>query len=86
MSSTSVIANIALVRGERAMKGRFKTARVRDGAVAFEVRAAALRNPRQSGHRFRRKAATGSDRKRPANPKEGGHPVDRVRRGALSAI
>src|SRR6266446_4177047 len=34
-----------------------------------------LRNPRQSGHRFRRKAATDSDRKRPANPNEGGHPV-----------
>jgi hypothetical protein len=45
-----------------------------------------LRNPRQSGHRFRRKAATDSDRKRPSNPNEGGHPVDRVRRGALSAI
>ncbi|WP_334508786.1 carbohydrate porin [Bradyrhizobium sp. AZCC 1693] len=45
-----------------------------------------LRNPRQGGHRFRRKAVTDSDRKRPANPNEGGHPVDRVRRGALSAI
>jgi hypothetical protein len=45
-----------------------------------------VRNPRQSGHRFRRKAATDSDRKRPPNPNEGGHPVDRVRRGALSAI
>jgi hypothetical protein len=48
MSSTSVIANIALVRGERAMKGRFKTARVRDGAVAFEVRAAASRLMRKA--------------------------------------
>ncbi len=45
-----------------------------------------VRNPRQSGHRFRRKAATDSDRKRPRDPNEGGHPVDRVRRGALSAI
>src|SRR5258708_12157532 len=45
-----------------------------------------LRNPRQSGHRFRRKAATDSDRKRPANPNAGGHPVDRGSRGALSAF
>jgi hypothetical protein len=45
-----------------------------------------VRNPKQSGHRFRRKAATDSDRKRSANPNEGGHPVDRVRQGALSAI
>src|SRR6266849_6330606 len=45
-----------------------------------------VRNPRQSGHRFRRKAAIDSDRKRPPNPIEGGHPVDRVRRGSLSAI
>ena len=45
-----------------------------------------VRNPRQSGHRFRRKAAIDSDRKRQPNPIEGGHPVDRVRRGALSAI
>ncbi|MGY4352201.1 transposase [Bradyrhizobium sp. GM7.3] len=45
-----------------------------------------LRNPGQSGHRFRRKAATDSDRKRPPDPNECGHPVDRVRRGALSAI
>ena len=45
-----------------------------------------VRNPRQSGHRFRRKAAIDSDRKRPPNPNECGHPVDRVRRGALSAI
>jgi hypothetical protein len=45
-----------------------------------------LRNPRQSGHRFRRKAATHSDRKRPPNPIEGGHPVDRVNWGSLSAI
>ena len=45
-----------------------------------------MRNPRQSGHRFRGKAATGSDRRQPPNPNEGGHPVDRVRRGALSAV
>ena len=45
-----------------------------------------MRNPRQSGNRFRRKAASDSDRKRPRNPNEGGHPVDRVRREALSAI
>jgi hypothetical protein len=52
----------------------------------LEDYAADLRNPRQSGHRFRRKAATDSDRKRPPNPNEGGHPVDRVKREALSAI
>src|SRR5258707_7014907 len=34
--------------------------------------------PTEGGHRFRSKATTQSD--------EGGHPVDRVRRGALSAI
>jgi hypothetical protein len=34
---------------------------------------AALRNPRQSGHRFRRKAVIQSDRKRPPIPIEGGH-------------
>jgi hypothetical protein len=45
-----------------------------------------LRNPRQCGHRFRRKAATQSDRKRPPIPNEGGHPVDRVKRGTLSAV
>jgi hypothetical protein len=45
-----------------------------------------VRNPRECGHRFRRKAATQSDRKRPPDPNEGGHPVDRVKRGALSAI
>ncbi len=45
-----------------------------------------MRIPRQSGHRFRRKAATQSDRKRPPNPNEGGHPVDGVIRGALSAV
>jgi SIR2-like domain len=33
-----------------------------------------LRNPSQCGHRFRRKAATQSDRKRPPNLNEGGHP------------
>ncbi len=55
--------------------------RIGDGSAETHVR-----NPRQSGHRFRRKAATDSDRKRPPNPNEGGHPVDRVRRGALSAI
>jgi hypothetical protein len=33
-----------------------------------------VRNPRQSGQRFRRKAAIDSDRKRPPNPNEGGHP------------
>jgi hypothetical protein len=48
MGSTSVIANIALVQGDCAMKGRFKTARVRDGAVAFEVRAAASRLMRKA--------------------------------------
>src|SRR6185437_13623700 len=48
--------------------------------------AVVLRNPRHSGHRFRRKAASDSDRKRPSNPNEGGHPVDRMRREALSAI
>jgi hypothetical protein len=45
-----------------------------------------LRIPRQCGHRFRRKAATDSDRKRPPDPNEGGHPVDGVIRGALSAV
>src|SRR5258705_8296135 len=45
-----------------------------------------VRNPRQSGHGFRWKAATDSDRKRPPDPDEGGHPVDRVRRGELSAV
>ena len=45
-----------------------------------------LRNPRQCGHRFRRKAATHSDRKRPPIPRQCGHPVERVRRGALSAV
>jgi hypothetical protein len=45
-----------------------------------------MRNPSQCGHRFRGKAATQSDRKRPPIPNEGGHPVDRVRRGALSAV
>src|SRR5262250_857673 len=33
-----------------------------------------LRNPSQCGHRFRRKAVTQSDRKRPPNRNEGGHP------------
>jgi hypothetical protein len=37
--------------------------------------------PRQGGHRFRRKAATQSDGKRPPIPNEGGHPIDRVKRG-----
>jgi hypothetical protein len=46
----------------------------------------AVRIPREGGHRFRRKAATQSDRKRPPNPNEGGHPVDGVMRGALSAV
>ena len=45
-----------------------------------------MRNPRQCGHRFRRKAATQSDRRRPRIPDEGGHPVDGVRRGTLSAV
>jgi len=45
-----------------------------------------MRIPKQSGHRFRRKAATQSDRKRPPNPNEGGHPVDGVIRGTLSAV
>jgi transposase len=45
-----------------------------------------MRNPRQCGHRFRRKAATQSDRKRPPIPNEGGHPVDGVKRGTLSAV
>jgi len=45
-----------------------------------------VRNPTEGGHRFRRKAATQSDRKRPPIPIEGGHPVDRVMRGRLSAI
>jgi hypothetical protein len=45
-----------------------------------------VRIPRQCGHRFRRKAATDSDRKRPPDPNEGGHPVDGVIRGALSAV
>jgi hypothetical protein len=35
---------------------------------------------------IRGKAATDSDGRRPPNPNEGGHPVDGVRRGALSAI
>jgi predicted alpha/beta-hydrolase family hydrolase len=60
-------------------------------AIAFEIAdfisaSLGVRNPRQSGHRFRRKAATRSDRKRPANPNEGGHPVDGVIRGTLSAV
>ena len=54
--------------------------------LGYEVFAGNMRNPRQSGHRFRRKATTDSDRKRPPNPNEGGHPVDRVSQGALSAI
>jgi transposase len=45
-----------------------------------------VRNPRQSGQRFRRKAATHSDPKRPPIPIEGGHPVDGVNRGPLSAF
>jgi hypothetical protein len=59
---------------------------LRNFAQGFVEPAIVVRNPRQSGHRFRRKAAIDSDRKRPPNPNEGGHPVDRVRRGALSAI
>jgi len=35
---------------------------------------------------IRGKAATDSDGRRPPNPNEGGHPVDGVRREALSAI
>jgi hypothetical protein len=47
---------------------------------------ARLRIPRQSGQCFRRKAATQSDPKRPPIPIEGGHPVDGVNRGPLSAV
>jgi hypothetical protein len=36
-----------------------------------------LRNPTESGHPFRRKAATHSDGKRPLIPTEGGHPFRR---------
>ena len=79
-------------------QGRFvamlaRTARVQRDAFIGRVPednksapCAKLRNPRQCGHRFRRKAATQSDRKRPPDPNEGGHPVDGVIRGALSAV
>jgi 8-oxo-dGTP pyrophosphatase MutT (NUDIX family) len=59
---------------------------VSPAAIMERSSSSPVRNPRQSGHRFRRKAATDSDRRRPPDPDEGGHPVDRVRRGKLSAI
>ena len=39
-----------------------------------------LRIPSQSGHRFRRKAATDSDRIRPPIPRQAGHSIDRISR------
>ncbi len=50
------------------------------------IRSFLVRNPSQCGHRFRRKAATQSDRKRPPIPNEAGHPVDGVKQGTLSAV
>ena len=55
-------------------KGRCLLVRYADDAVmAFEDHLCGIRG----------KAATNSDRKRPPNPKEGGHPVDRVRPGGV---
>jgi hypothetical protein len=67
-------------------KGEERKGKERKNGGGVVARCATLQNPRQGGHRFRGKATTQSDRKRPPNPNEGGHPVDGVIRGTLSAV